>query len=104
MSQPTFTDGPPVPLLVEGLIDAVTLQQLFTDLKTHATVVAVREKNAPTAYTTPDGQTLAAAFERLRDGTARALQVQYHFDGHDWVDTIMALPSGFRVVRCRANS
>lgn len=101
MTQPTFADGPPVPLLVEGLIDAAALRQLFADLAEAATVLGVREKGAPAAYCEAEPLAAAEAAARLLSGAARAVQVRYVYGGHEWVDTILALPGGFRVVRCR---
>ncbi len=101
MTQPTFEDGPPVPLMTEGLIDAATLQQLMRDLQAAAQVTEVREKSGPIAYAAEGTITLETAIERLQSGQTRAIQVRYRFDGFDWTDTIMALPNGFRVVRCR---
>lgn len=101
MPQPTFTEGPPVPLMVEGLIDAATLRQLFADLAAHASVSDVREKGGPTAYTLADQQPSEVALERLLSGAARAVQVRYRFADYEWTDTVLGLPTGFRVVRCR---
>lgn len=101
MSQPTFADGPPVPMMVEGLIDAATLTQLFADLEAAGTILGVREKGGPAAFAAAGEITPADARERLLAGTARAVQVRYHFDGHEWTDTVLATPAGFRVVRCR---
>lgn len=100
-SQPPFPDGPPVPLLTEGILDAATLRQLVTDLQAATVVQSVREKGPPGRYAAPDDLPLDTAFDRLLTGLARSLQIRYQYDGHDWVDTILALPSGFRVVRCR---
>lgn len=101
MTQPTFADGPPVPLLVEGLIDRPTLTRLFAEIQSAGTVLGVREKGGPAEYASGEDMPPAVALERLLDGTARAIQVRYHFDGHEWTDTVIALPAGFRVVRCR---
>jgi hypothetical protein len=101
MSQPTFDDGPQVPLMVDGLIDAATLRQLFADLAASATILGVREKNDARAYTTAPALTADEARDRLLGGTARAVQVRYRYDGFEWTDTILAASSGFRVVRCR---
>ncbi len=102
MTQPTFADGPPVPLMVEGLIDAPTLRQLFTDLTLAATPLGIREKGSPTGYTSGGTVTADVALNRLLSGETRAVQVRYQFGGHEWSDTILALPpAGFRVVRCR---
>lgn len=104
MTQPTFADGPPVPLMVEGVIDAATLRTLFADLAAAATVLGVQQKGSPTGYTSPDAVTAEIALTRLLTGETRAVQVRYHFDGHEWADTILALPAGFRVVRCRQDA
>lgn len=101
MTQPTFADGPPVPLMVEGVIDAATLRQLFADIQAAGTVLGVREKGGPTEYAGGEAMPPAVALERLLAGAARAIQLRYLFDGHEWSDTILALPAGFRVVRCR---
>ena len=101
MTEPTFTDGPPVPLMVDGNIDAATLRQLFADLSAFATILAVREKGDPTAFTRTDSLTPDSARARLLSGDARAVQIHYRFAGHEWTDTVFAISSGFRVVRCR---
>jgi hypothetical protein len=101
MTQPTFADGPPVPLLVDGVIDATTLRQLFTDLTTSAIVLGLREKGGPTEYTSGDEPIPEMALSRLLTGSVRAIQVRYRFADHEWTDTILHTPNGFRVVRCR---
>lgn len=101
MTQPTFADGPPVPLMVEGLIDPPTLSQLFADIQSAGKVLGVREKGGQAEYASGEDMPPAAALERLLAGTARAVQVRYHFDGHEWTDTVMAIGPRFRVVRCR---
>lgn len=101
MTQPMFTDGPPVPLMVEGQIDAGTLRQLFADLAATATILEVREKGGSIGYASADALTADNARDRLLMGDARAVQVRYHFDGCVWADSILAIPTGFRVVRCR---
>ena len=101
MTQPTFTEGPPVPLMVDGVIEEATLRQLFADLATAATVLGVREKGGPTAHTDGHETTPEVALARLLVGSARATQVRYRFASHEWTDTILAVPNGFRVVRCR---
>jgi hypothetical protein len=101
VNQPTFADGPPVPLMVEGLIDAATLRQLFADLAAAATIISIREKGAPTGYASTAELAPDDALTRLLNGSSRALQVRYHHDGYEWTDTILTTPAGHRVVRCR---
>ena len=101
MSQPTFADGPTVPLMMDGVIDAATLRQLFTDIQSAGTAIGVREKGGPAEYAAGGELSPAKALERLLAGTARAVQIRYQFDGHEWTDTVLATATGFRVVRCR---
>jgi hypothetical protein len=99
MNQPTFSDGPPVPLMIEGLIDQPTLRGLFADIEATGCVLGVREKRGPAEYA--DEMTTASSLERLLNGSTRAVQIRYRYDGHEWTDTVLALAAGFRVVRCR---
>ena len=100
-NQPTFADGPPVPLLVEGVIDPATLRQLFADLAAAATDLLIREKGDPRGYAAAAELSPQAALDRLLSGATRAVQLRYRFDGHEWTDTVLAAPTGFRVLRCR---
>ncbi|MFO0804312.1 MAG: hypothetical protein U0791_14460 [Gemmataceae bacterium] len=101
MTQPTFAEGPPVPLMVEGLLDPPTLTRLFADLESDSEVIGAREKGGPGSYAGDGELSAAVALERLLAGTARAVQVRYLHDGCEWTDTIFATATGFRVVRCR---
>lgn len=92
---------PPVPLLVEGVLDAPSLEQLFADLAAHAEILSIHEKGDPRGYAGVDGLTLGQARERLLGGVAGRVQVRYRFEGHEWADTILGSPAGFRVVRCQ---
>ncbi|QDU19809.1 hypothetical protein [Urbifossiella limnaea] len=101
MTQPTFPDGPPVPLLVEGVIDADTLRRLFLDLSVAARIISLREKGGPADYASANEPTLVEALQRLLSGASRATQVQYLFAEVEWTDTVLATAAGYRVVRCR---
>lgn len=101
MTQPTFSDGPPVPLMVEGTLDAAGLRQLFADLTAAATVVGVRQKGGPAEYTAADDLSADTARDRLLAGAIRAVQIRYRYDGHEWTDTVFATAPGFRVIRCQ---
>jgi hypothetical protein len=101
MNQPTFPDGPPVPLMVEGVIDAATLRQMFADLAVGTEVLGVREKGDPVHYSHDAQPSLDGVPDRLLSGASRAVQVRYRYDGFEWTDTVVRTPTGFRVVRCR---
>ena len=72
MSQPTFTDGPPVPLMVERYLDQANLPQLFSDLFQHASIIEVRKKGGLADYSGAVETTLDALLAELQSG-ARAL-------------------------------
>ena len=101
MTQPQFADGPPIPMMTEGVIDAATLRLLGADLTGATVVLGVREKGPPGTYTVAGELPLMVAIDRLLSGTARAVQVRYRYDGREWTDTVIATHNGFRVVRCR---
>jgi hypothetical protein len=104
MSQPQFADGPSVPLMTEGLIDAAVLRQLAGDLEIAAEVLGVQEKVALSAHSAPDQVSFAGAIDRLLTGVSRAAQIRYRYEAQEWTDTIMAMKDGYRVVRCRHNT
>jgi hypothetical protein len=101
MNPPLFSDGPPVPMMTEGLINAETLRQLAADLELAAELLGIREKAAAAAYCAPDEASLAACIDHLLNGAIRAAQIRYRYAGNEWTDTITATKDGFRVVRCR---
>lgn len=101
MKELQFEEGPEVPLLVEGMIDADTLRQLVLDLSTATTILQVREKGGPAEHSAEEETTLDKATGRLLAGNACAVQVRYCYSGYEWSDTIVARGSVYRVVRCR---
>ena len=101
MNQPTFTEGPPVPLMVEGLLSDQDVRVYLADLKTHAVVVDVRLKTGPTIPSPEHSISVDQGVEQLLSGRMRAIQVRYRYDAFIWSDTLMSLPNGFRLVRCR---
>lgn len=102
MNQPTFEDGPQVPLMVEGHIDAATLRQMFSDLIAHAKNIQVQEKQGATSLSAEGSADVPAQFDRFLNDGGRCLQIRYGFDGHAWIDTVFRTREGFRVVRCRS--
>ena len=93
----TGADFPP---LREGLIDGAGLAALFADLTCCTEVLEALEKGAPTARAASGTRGLGALLTGLLEGTVRAAQVRYRFQGQLWSDTILRTPAAFRVVRC----
>jgi hypothetical protein len=96
-----LSDGPPLPEMREGLLLADDLTTLFADISSCTTVLDVLEKGGAQRYAEAGRVTLDAARERLVSGAVRAVQVRYRYDGFEWSDTVMSLPTGFRLVRCQ---
>lgn len=103
MNQPQFTEGPPVPLMVEGVLDDARLAQLAADLSTATTILAIREKGGAASYASPEELSLSEGLSRLQDGRSAALQIHYRFDGFEWIDTLLRMAAGYRLVRCRVD-
>lgn len=104
MTQPTFSEGPAVPLMIEGLVDENTLRQLGDELLSATSIISIREKGNPTSHAADGELTVNQALTRLLSGYVRAIQVRYAFAGHEWTDTILSMPDGYRIVRCRHDS
>lgn len=83
--------------LYEGTLTADQLEQLFDDLERTEFVQAL-VKGGATARARPS--TLAGVRRAMAEG-ARAIQVAYRHDGDLWLDTLMAIPDGARLVRRR---
>lgn len=101
MTSLMFSEGPPVPLLVEGVLDQTMLVQLVHDIQTATTIMNVREKQAPVGYAADEASPLTDAVDRLLAGTTRAIQVRYAYEASEWTDTICRGPNGFKLIRCR---
>ena len=96
-------DAPePLPDLHTGDLDAAGLSALFSDLERHAAVSSVTVKSSAQEYTRRQSPTLAEALEALRQRSVHGIQVRYHWDGAEWIDTILVRPNGWRVVRMNA--
>jgi hypothetical protein len=101
MSQPTFSDGPPVPIMVEGVMQEAMLRQYFTDLQTCATIMEILEKNLLATTSVSTANDLNTLLHKLLNGETRRAQIRYLYDGVHWTDTLLASRRGFKVVRCR---
>ena len=101
MSEPLNSYEPAIPLLVDGMIDDATFTQLLADLANFASEITVRQKTGATTLANEGSLSLEDAGSRLRAGQTAAIQITYNFDRSEWTDTIMRLPTGYRVVRCR---
>lgn len=86
----------------EAVLDDGTLQQLFFDLSQLAQIVEVRLKAAERAYATDSAPTLEAARHAVATRDALAVQLRYRYRNAEWIDTILRVDGGFRLVRVQA--
>ena len=91
---------PPLPQVLEGSIDATTLEALFADIEATGGLVAVVLKHGRTAEPPRGPSALSEAHEALRAGRVSAVQLRYRHEGREWWDTLLATgPGAWRVVR-----
>lgn len=100
---PLATDSAPPPLeLAEGVLDEATLRQFFSDLEACVQVHQILVKEHPQVQVRDGGGTLdlATALKRLLARDLRGMQIRYAWQGQEWWDTLLALPTGgYRIVR-----
>ena len=87
-----------LPPLQQTVLDGPTTAALFRDLAACTRVLSITPKTAAAGHTTGT-ITLDAAATGLRDGSLRGVQIRYHYDEREWCDTLIATPTGLRVVR-----
>jgi hypothetical protein len=97
-------EGPPVPPMWQADLDAAALGQLFADLGTAAEVLSVQGKSGVGRYASPDPLTLETARERFASGEITGVQIRYRFEDREWIDTLLRVGRGFRLVRCRTGT
>lgn len=92
--------SPPLPEVLEGTIDAATLDALFDDIAATGGLLAVVLKRGRTAEPPRGASALADARDALLGGGVSAVQLRYRHEGREWWDTILAAgPGAWRVVR-----
>ncbi|MFO0885295.1 MAG: hypothetical protein U0894_14085 [Pirellulales bacterium] len=102
LSANQFPDGPRVPEMREALLDAANVRELVGDLSQLTRILSVQCKvNARSQTPQATGVSLEHAAELLLNSEVQAIQVKYYHEQYEWTDTLMRLPQGIRMVRCR---
>ncbi len=94
-----------LPPMCEGLLSAEQVRQLFSDIESLASKVLLMQRlpNALRA-TTPGFSTpeqLRAAESTLLSGAIPRVQVRYHWESVNWIDTLERREDGIRLVRIK---
>lgn len=85
--------------LQQADLDPATLAALFDDIATYTQVIGALLKGAPTSYAPDQLVDLPTARTLLQAGTVRGIQLRYRYQGQEWWDTLLRLPTGVRLVR-----
>lgn len=93
-------EGPPVPAMWQADLDATALEQLFADLTASAEVLSLQGKAGAGRCASAEPLTLASARERLTSREIAGVQIRYRFENREWIDTLLRVGHGFRLVRC----
>ena len=91
-----------LPDVQQAVLDAATLDALFSDLAQCAEVLSVvlKTSRGPVAEASVS---LAAGRAALEEGTARGVQIRYRHEGTEWCDTLLRTPAGVRLVRVNSD-
>ena len=94
-----------LPPMCEGLLSEEQVRQLFSDIESLASAVLLMQRlpNAQRA-TTPGLSTpeqLRAAETTLLSGAIPRVQIRYHWEAVNWIDTLERRDNGIRLVRIK---
>ena len=96
--------APRLPDVQQAVLDAPTLEALFRDLAHCTQILAVVPKTAPGSRVAEHSIPLEAARVGLTSGAFCGVQVRYRYDQQEWCDTLIATPTGVRLVRICTDS
>lgn len=97
-------EPPPLPEMRDAVLTVEEVHALASDLDALTRISGILEKGVSTSRAEASTPSLNDALTRLTNGHVRAIQIRYQYDRHEWTDTLMAVPHGFRLVRCRHES
>lgn len=89
-----------LPPIHEATLDTQDVTLLFADIEQYGTAVTLISRRA--GSNAPDqSEKLSSARDQLLSGSVRKLQIRYHWENANWIDTLESSPSGFRLIRIR---
>ena len=99
--QPPNHDGmdlSELPPMHEAILDDAQVRSLFTDIEECASEIRLIARRGPE---TSKQQTasLRLAADHFLSGRLSKLQIRYHWQSANWIDTLEQQPQGFRLVR-----
>lgn len=106
IAQPDNHDGmnlSELPPMREALLSEVQVRQLFSDIEALASDVLLMQRSArsqrATASKATTAEQLRTAQDTLLSGTVPRLQIRYHWQEANWIDTLERRDEGVRLIR-----
>ncbi len=90
---------PGEPQMFEASWQKSQIEQLFKDLSLGADIEHVQVRTSETGAKSDRPVTLDQAEQLFREGSAKAIQIRYRFEGQTWCDTLMVHSDMVRIVR-----
>lgn len=87
----------PLPELVDQVIDAATLATVLDDIGSLTGPIHAQLRMQGQVQ----GKIFVEAVSLFVNKQASALQIQYTYEGHEYRDTFMHVPTGIRLVRMK---
>jgi len=92
-----------LPPMREALLSEEQVRQLFSDIESLATDVLLMQRSArsqrATASKATTAEQLRAAQESLLSGAVPRVQIRYHWQAANWIDTLECRDNGIRLIR-----
>lgn len=91
----------PLPEMSDAVLSDDEVAALMRDLRTLTTIDEIIVKAGPGRADDAPQLTLDDAAQMLFERTVRGVQVRYRYDDALWMDTLMPVAEGIRLVRVR---
>lgn len=92
-----------LPPMREAVLAEDDVRQLFSDIAALATDVLLMARSARTAHAAASKATtsdqLCSARDSLLSGVIPRLQIRYHWQQQNWIDTLERQEQGYRLIR-----
>ena len=92
-----------LPPMREALLNEEQVRQLFSDIEGYGSDIVLMQRSAPSRRATLSNTLTAEQFQIARDsllsGTVGRLQIRYHWQSANWIDTLERREDGVRLVR-----
>ena len=92
-----------LPPMREALLSEEQVRQLFSDIEACASDIILMQRSATSRRATVSNTLTAEQFriarETLLSGTVSRLQIRYHWQSANWIDTLERREDGVRLIR-----